>query len=83
MGSASGKIALYMKNALPVITTRQKCFEWIEKEGCGICVTNMNEIHAAAERMWANYKEYVRNVKRYYSNALDFSHNFEQIRLRL
>jgi len=48
MGTASGKLCLYMKNALPVITTRLACFDWVEREGCGVRVRTTDEIPNAA-----------------------------------
>ena len=83
MGTASGKLGLYFKNALPVITTGQPCFRWIEETGCGLCVRDMTKVEAAAERIWETYDLYVERVKAYYSQHLDFGRNFEPLRRRL
>jgi hypothetical protein len=79
MGTASGKVALYMKNALPVIATRQSGLEWIEHERCGICVSSVDEIRQAADRIWADYDEYVLNVQRCYDASLDFTTCFQPV----
>jgi hypothetical protein len=82
-GTASGKVTLYLKNALPVIATAFESFKWIEREGCGICVESVNEVQIAAERIWADYEKYVSNVKRFYSATLDFQENFQQVAMKL
>jgi hypothetical protein len=79
MGTASGKVLLYMKNALPVIATRAGGFEWIEREQCGVCVSSVGEIPAAADRIWADYDRYACNVQRYYDESLDFSTRFRPV----
>jgi len=79
MGTASGKLCLYMKNALPVITTRIACFDWVEREGCGVCVGHIDEIPAAARAICADYDRYVAAVQRYYAAHLDFAHAFEPV----
>ncbi len=79
MGTASGKVSLYMKNALPVIATRAGGFDWIEQEQCGVCVSSVGEIPAAAERIWTDYDRYVTNVRRYYDETLDFAPRFRPV----
>jgi hypothetical protein len=79
MGTASGKVALYMKNALPVIATRGSGLEWIEDERCGICVSSVGEIRQAADRIWAEYDRYVLNVRRCYDASLDFTTCFQPV----
>jgi hypothetical protein len=79
MGTASGKVALYMKNALPVIATRGSGLEWIEDERCGICVSSVGEIRQAADRIWADYDRYVLNVRRCYDASLDFTTFFQPV----
>lgn len=79
MGTASGKVLLYMKNGLPVITTRAGGFDWIEREQCGVCVSHVGEIPAAADRIWSEYDRYARNVQRYYDEALEFGRRFQPV----
>lgn len=79
MGTASGKVSLYMKNALPVIATRAGGFDWIEHEQCGACISNVGEIPAAADRIWSDYDRYTRNVQRYYDGSLDFAAWFRPV----
>ena len=68
-----------MKNALPVIATRAGGFEWIEREQCGVCVSSVGEIPAAADRIWADYDRYACNVQRYYDESLDFATRFRPV----
>jgi hypothetical protein len=79
MGTASGKLCLYMKNALPVITTRLACFDWVEREGCGVRVQTTAEIPDAARTICAGYAEYADAVRRYYAQHLDFTQTFEPV----
>jgi hypothetical protein len=79
MGTASGKVSLYMKNCLPVIATRAGGFDWIERQKCGACVSSVDEIPAAADRIWADYDRYALNVRSYYAEALDFATRFKPV----
>ena len=79
MGTASGKLNLYLKNALPVITTALDCFEFVESEGVGVRVREVTEIPAAIERIRADYDGYVRRVRAFYDANLDFSANFAPV----
>jgi hypothetical protein len=79
MGTASGKLCLYMRNALPVITTRQECFSWVEHEHCGLRVGSADEIPDAARAIEADYDAYTCNVRRYYAEHLDFTRTFAPV----
>lgn len=81
--TASGKIGLYLKNALPVVVSALPSLEWVEREGCGICVGDVTEIGAACDRIWNDYERYVRNVVRFYDDALDFRKRFAPVLARL
>ena len=79
MGTASGKISLYMKNGLPVIATDESGFEWLEREHCGVCVSSVAEIPAAADRIWSDYECYAAHVRRYYDQSMDFTKRFRPV----
>lgn len=79
MGTASGKVGLYMKNTLPVIATRAGGFEWIEREGCGRCVDGVEEIPDAAARIWSEYADCSRRVETHFNAALAFERRFEPV----
>jgi hypothetical protein len=79
MGVASGKLCLYMRNALPVITTRLECFDFVERERCGLRVGSAGEIPDAARAIERDYDAYVCNVRRYYAEHLDFAKTFEPV----
>jgi hypothetical protein len=83
MGTASGKITLYMKNLLPVIATAHPSLDWIEDEGCGVLVQSLADIEQAVERIRRNYDAYAANVKRYYDDQLDFTRAFAPVLDRL
>jgi hypothetical protein len=79
MGTASGKVLLYMKNGLPVIATRAGGFEWLEREQCGVCVSGVDEIRAAADRIWADYDRFSCNVRRCYDESFEFGRRFAPV----
>lgn len=83
IGTASGKVALYLKNALPVIVSALPSLEWVEREGCGVCVNEVGEIGGAVDRIWQDYERYVENAKRVYTDVLDFTKRFEPVRAKL
>jgi glycosyl transferase family 4 len=83
MGTASGKIAVYMKNLLPVIAVAHPSLDWIAREGCGLLVDGLDGIDAAAGRIAAAYEWYVGNVKRVYDERLDFNRTFQPVLDRL
>jgi hypothetical protein len=83
VGTASGKIALYMKNGLPVITTAQPSLAWIEREGCGVCINDVREIGAAVSRIREDYDGCVANVKRCYDQYFNFNRAFAPVLARL
>jgi hypothetical protein len=68
-----------MKNALPVITTRLACFDWVEREGCGVRVRTADEIPDAARTICADYERYAEAVRHYYARRLDFTQTFEPV----
>jgi hypothetical protein len=79
MGTASGKLSLYMKNQLPVIATAGSDFEWIDRERCGVCVSSVEDIPRAADRIWADYARYADNVARVYERSMDFAKYFRPV----
>ncbi|MCC7417766.1 MAG: hypothetical protein IT176_11565 [Acidobacteria bacterium] len=79
MGAASGKVCLYLKNRLPVIATRGSDLEWIEREGCGVCVASVAEIPAAAARIWGAYDTYADAAARVFDRALEFNGRFRAV----
>jgi hypothetical protein len=79
MGTASGKVGLYMKNLLPVIATHDGGFEWLEREGCGVCVDGPDDIPAAAARIWDGYADYCRRVEAYFNGSMSFEPRFKPV----
>jgi len=72
MGYASSKLGVYFRNGLPVIFTDQECFRFIERHGLGICVSDIRQIPAAADKIMARYDFYAKNVKAYFNEKLNF-----------
>jgi hypothetical protein len=55
MGTASGKLCLYLKNGLPVVTTRLPCFAWVESHGCGVRAGSVRDVRAAIDAAKAGH----------------------------
>jgi hypothetical protein len=83
MGTASGKLLLYLKNGLPVIANAHRSLEWIEREGCGLLVNDLSEIEAAAAAIRRDYGRYVERATRFYDERLDFDKTFAPVARRL
>jgi hypothetical protein len=79
MSTASGTLCLYMKNALPVITTRLECFEWVEREGVGVRIGAPEELPAAVRTILDDYDRYACNVRTVYADRLDFARTFAPV----
>ena len=79
MGTASGKLNLYLKNALPVITTALDCFDFVERAGVGVRVREMAEVPAAIDRIRSDYEGYVGRARAFYDSTLDFAANFAPV----
>lgn len=79
MSTASGKLSLYMKNALPVITTRLDCFDWVERDGVGVRIGAPEELPGAVQAILDDYDRYACNVRAVYDQRLDFRRTFAPV----
>ena len=77
--TASGKVALYLKNGLPIVATTGSDLEWIERERCGVCVTSADEIPGAVTRVFGDYERLAANAVRCFDQTLDFARHFEPV----
>lgn len=83
MGKSSGKIASFLKNGLPVIAQDFPSLRWVEQEGCGVCISSVNEVIYAAQLILENYQTYSENSMRTYDNLLSIDGYFQRIRTKL
>lgn len=79
MGTASGKICLYLKNRLPVIALAGPSFSFLERERCGVCVDGVADVPAAAARITADYDRYADAAARFFDDSLEFHRRFEPV----
>jgi hypothetical protein len=79
MGTASGKVSLYLKNGLPIVATTGSDLEWIEREHCGVCVQSADEVAAAARRIFRDYERFAGNALRCFDQTLDFTRRFAPV----
>ena len=67
LGLASGKIGRYLKNGLPIIVQRLSSFvPFVEKYGCGVCISHLAEIDDAITAIMSDYQNYSNNAIRCY-----------------
>jgi hypothetical protein len=66
-----------------VITTAQPSLEWIEREGCGVCVSDTAGIADAVRRVRSDYNEYCARIPRVYDARWNFARAFEPVMARL
>jgi hypothetical protein len=79
MGTASGKLCLYLKNGLPVVTTRLPCFAWIETHGCGVRAASVRDVRAAIGIVRGEHARLSAAATRYYNEHLDFRTTFRPV----
>lgn len=71
-GSASNKLAQYLKCGLPVITNDFPSMRGIvEKYGCGVCVHDESQVIEAAECIMMDYDQYRANALRCFAEHYD------------
>lgn len=79
-GSASGKIAYYLKCGLPVISNNYPSIrEVLEGYGCGVCVDSADEINTAMEKILANYEPMRKKAFYCYEERYMFSKQFAKV----
>lgn len=71
-GAASNKLASYLKCGLPVVTNSYPSLkEVVERYGCGICVSSMNELLTAIEKILSQHTQYTFNALRCFQQCFD------------
>lgn len=83
-GSASGKLSLYLKCGLPVITNDFPSMrEIVEGYGCGVCVRDESQVIEAAGRIMADYQQYRTNALNCFAGHYDLRPYWRAIMGRL
>ena len=79
-GSASGKIAHYLKCGLPVISNNYPSIkEVLEGYDCGVCIESPAEMNSAIDKIQNKYKEMHENAYRCYEDRYMFSRQFAKV----
>lgn len=84
MGMASGKIGQYLKCGLPVVCNdiaTIRCF--LDKYNCGVCVSSLDQLPSAFERIWSDYGTYSRNATRCYRELWEMERHCAHVAERL
>ena len=84
IAGASGKLAYYLKCGVPVI-----CIDFpglvdvVDAYGCGVCVTGVDEVGSALERIFSGYDRYAANAARCFEDRYEFRKHFAAVSARL
>jgi len=77
MGLSSGKLALYLKQGLPVIVSDLPLINtMVQQYGCGVCVRSCEEIGPCLINIWKHYKRYRTGAIRCFEETWRFEHRF-------
>lgn len=80
IGSASGKLAHYLKSGLPVITNDYPSIKKIiDSYDCGVCIDSPQKITDAMEKIFEEYDIMRQNAFRCYEDNYMFSKNFSKV----
>jgi glycosyltransferase involved in cell wall biosynthesis len=72
-GLSSGKLALYTKYGMPVITNNYDSFKNVfESEGAGICIDTLTELSKAIEEIKTNFDNISTNARRVFDKYYNF-----------
>lgn len=83
MGIASNRLCMFLAMGVPVITSRQPSFEFIERYDCGILVENANEFVGAIGRIAERLDEMKANALRCAREYIDAAGRYENLKQRL
>jgi hypothetical protein len=83
-GLSSGKIALFTKIGLPIITNEHQSFkENIENNNCGLCIENFKNIRLPISKIMDDYNYYSRNSKNTFNKTYCFDNYILPLRFFL
>jgi len=83
-GSASHKLALYLKCGLPVITSDFPSLrQIIEGYGCGVCVSDESQVILAAGQIMADYQRFRTNVRKCFNEHFDIRPHWHRVMTNL
>jgi glycosyltransferase involved in cell wall biosynthesis len=85
MGLSSGKLSDYLWCGLPVVVNDRTVGPgaFVNDSGCGMCVTEPQEILCALDDIFSNYTFFSENACRCFDDRLDLERNFEPVLQRL
>lgn len=84
LGLSSGKIADYLRAGLPVIVNQAGSIsELLQRERCGIAVTNAQDIGIAIAEIAQQYREYSERACQVFEKYLAFGRGFQEVLKRI
>jgi hypothetical protein len=78
-GPTAGKIGTYLKNCIPMIVGNISSLQWVDREKCGVWVSRVEDIPAAASKILKDYAMYSDNAGRVFERDFEFSKHFVKI----
>lgn len=80
MGMSSGKIALYLQCGIPVIISNYTSLKWVEDNGCGICIDDVDEINVAVDKIMEDYDGFRKRAITTFDKVLSLNSGLEQLK---
>ena len=77
MGTCSNRLCMALAMGVPVITSRQPSFQFVEKYDCGVMVSSQNEFIKAIEIIWNKLDQMKRNALRCSNEFIDAQGKYE------
>jgi hypothetical protein len=76
---ASGKLAYYLRNGLPVVLVSDRRASFVDRWECCVCVSDISEIGNALAMIAADYARFSREAKQCYDEIFDFGRAFDRL----
>jgi len=72
MGFSSGKMCAYVKNGLPLITSKFHSVEWVAESGSGICIPHLDNVSLkdGVRKIMLSYSSYSQNAAEFFDRCL-------------
>lgn len=83
MGISSNRLCMFLAMGVPVITTKQPSFEFVEKYDCGIMVSSSEEFVQAVKNITGRLVEMKANALRCTSEYIDCATKYENLKRRM
>ncbi len=77
MGKASGKLATYLQQGIPVIVTKHPSLNYVDEYMAGVMIDSLKEIEEALRRITHRYSDYSTNANRCFNSEFDITESIK------